>query len=352
MSSNVEAFITEREHIASVTPHSLSSEAISVSCMQAGRMLPLVIEPATSATDLIAWAEDNRSTIDASLLRYGGILFRGFNLCTPEQFESFITTVSGNLLDYSYRSTPRTLVSGKIYTSTEYPAQRSIPLHNENSYARDWPMKIFFFSLRCAETGGETPIADSRLVYQRIPARIRELFATKGVMYVRNYGSGMDLSWEEVFQTTSRLEVESYCHSSGIEFEWLTDDRLRTRQVCQAVAEHPQTGEMVWFNQAQLFHVSRLKPEVREAMLTIFAEDELPRNVYYGDGTGIDADDLDQICAAYDQETIAFPWHQGDVLMLDNMLAAHARNPFTGQRKVVVGMTQSYSERNPTTFGR
>lgn len=344
MSCTVEAVITVREQIASVTENLLSSEAINTSCMQAGRMLPLLIEPATSTTDLIAWAEDNRSALESLLLRHGGILFRGFNLSTPEEFEEFITTVSGNLLDYSYRSTPRTLVSGKIYTSTEYPAQRSIPLHNENSYARDWPMKILFFSLRCAETGGETPIADSRLVYQRIPARIRELFAEKGVMYVRNYGSGMDLSWEEVFQTTSRLEVESYCHSSGIEFEWLSDDRLRTRQVCQAVAQHPQTGEMVWFNQAQLFHVSRLSPEVREAMVTIFEEDELPRNVYYGDGARIDADDLDQVCAAYDHERVVFPWQQGDVLMLDNMLAAHARNPFTGARKVVVGMAQPYSE--------
>ena len=344
MSTIVEAFITESDRLESSAGPALSRHAVSLSHLQEGRMLPLVIEPATVGTDLIAWAKANLSQVQAWLSLHGGILFRGFNLSTTEEFEDLIVAVSGNLLDYSYRSTPRTRVSGKIYTSTEYPAQQSIPLHNENSYARDWPMKIWFFSLRCATTGGETPIADSRRVYQRIPPRIRELFAQKGVMYVRNYGSGLDLSWEEVFQTTSKSEVESYCQSFGLAFEWLSEDRLRTRQVCQAVARHPQTGEMVWFNQAQLFHISRLKPELREAMLTIFSEEDLPRNVFYGDGTQIDPDDLNQICAVYDQEEIAFPWHQGDVLMLDNMLAAHARKPFSGERKVVVGMAEPYTE--------
>ena len=344
MSTTVEAFISESDRQESSPQQALSREVVSVGYLQEGRMLPLLIEPMTSNTDLIGWARANLGKIKAWLKIHGGILFRGFNLSTTEDFESLIVAVSGNLLDYSYRSTPRTRVSGKIYTSTEYPAQQSIPLHNENSYARDWPMKIWFFSLRCATTGGETPIADSRRVYQRIPPRIRELFAQKGVMYVRNYGSGLDLSWEEVFQTTSKSEVESYCRSFGLDFEWLPEDGLRTRQVCQAVARHPHTREMVWFNQAQLFHISRLKPEIREAMLTIFKEEDLPRNILYGDGTQIDPDDLDQICAVYDQEEIAFPWHQGDVLMLDNMLAAHSRKPFSGERKVVVGMAEPYSE--------
>jgi alpha-ketoglutarate-dependent taurine dioxygenase len=343
MSSILEA-VTKESGVEKSARRGVAHETISVRCLQDDKALPLLIEPATSGSDLIAWAKANRSAIHAWLLRHGGILFRGFDLSTAEDFEKFITTVSGDLLDYSYRSTPRKLVSGKTYTSTEYPAKQSIPLHNENAYGRDWPMKIGFFSLRCAATGGETPIADSRLVYQRIPAEIRERFARKGVMYVRNYGSGLDLSWEEVFQTTSRSEVESYCHSSGMDFEWLEDDRLRTRQVCQAVAAHPHTGEMVWFNQAQLFHVSRLQPEIREALLSIFKEEDLPRNVYYGDGTPIDPDDLAQICAAYEHEKIVFPWHQDDVLLLDNMLAAHARNPFSGERKVVVGMAEPYSE--------
>jgi len=316
----------------------------TIHAMRSDSALPLLVEAISSATDLVEWATWHRQELNARLRESGGILFRGFHIDGPERLESLIKSFSGRLLDYSYRSTPRTVVSGKIYTSTEYPPHQTIPLHNENAYAHDWPMKIWFFSLQCASSGGETPIADSRRVYRRIPAKIRERFERLGVTYVRNYGSGFDLSWQEVFQTTSRIDVEGFCASTGIQLEWLPEDRLRTRQTCRAVASHPTTAEMVWFNQAHLFHISRLQPEVREAMLSIFSEEDLPRNVYYGDGSAIDPSDLDCICEAYEQEKIAFSWATGDVLLLDNMLAAHGRNPFTGSRKVVVGMAEPNSE--------
>ena len=320
------------------------TSAQSVTAELPDTSLPLLIEPDSSSKDLSAWLLANRDEVCAGLRTCGGILFREFSVESADGFQRVIETVSERLLDYSYRSTPRTAVSGKIYSSTEYPPHQTIPLHNENSYAHDWPMKIWFFSQQCAETGGETPIADSRRVYKNIPAPVREQFERKGVMYVRNYGSGFDLPWQEVFQTANKSDVESYCNANGIHFEWLPDEHLRTRQICPATARHPLTDEMVWFNQAHLFHVSRLPGEVRDAMLTIFAEEDLPRNVFFGDGSPIDSAHLDQICEAYEKEKVVFSWAQGDVLLLDNMLAAHGRNPFKGQRQVVVGMAEPHSE--------
>jgi alpha-ketoglutarate-dependent taurine dioxygenase len=202
-------------------------------------------------------------------------------------------------------------------------------------------MRLGFFCVTPPAEGGETPIADSRQVLNNIETAIRERFSREQVSYVRNYGEALDLPWQEVFQTNNREEVEQFCRQNGIDFEWRADDQLRTTQICQAVAFHPVTGAEVWFNQAHLFHVSSLHSEIRDSLIAASA-DEPPRNAYYGDGSVIADNDLDQIRAAYEDATVVFSWEKGDVLLVDNMLVAHGREPFRGERQIVVGMGQPF----------
>jgi alpha-ketoglutarate-dependent taurine dioxygenase len=82
-------------------------------------------------------------------------------------------------------------------------------------------------------------------------------------------------------------------------------------------------------------------------MLSLYREEELPRNVYFGDGSPIDVDDLDQIRAAYDALKFHFDWQKDDILLLDNMLYTHGRQPFAGERKILVGMAGSHSHPAP-----
>lgn len=303
---------------------------------------PVVVTPTVPGVALADWAGENRPWIEAALHRAGGILFRGFGMDDVDEFGRFMLEASGELLPYTFRSSPRTQVKGNVFTSTEYPAEQFIPFHTEMSYTSNWPMRIGFLSLIVAETQGETPIADSRGVYARIPAAIRDKFERLGVMYVRNYTPWMDLPWQNVFQTDDREQVNEFCRENGIQAEWVDEDHLRTRQVCQGVSVHPATGEKVWMNQAHLFNVLAQDPEVVE-MLMEDGEENLPRNTYFGDGSAITAEELQAIRDAYDAEALVFPWQAGDVLLLDNMLMAHARSPFTGARRVVVGMAQTHT---------
>ncbi|ESA33418.1 taurine catabolism dioxygenase [Leptolyngbya sp. Heron Island J] len=305
------------------------------------RRLPLVVQP-NASLNLAAWAETQTKWIEAKLHHHGGLLFRGFDREGTPELEQFLKALSGNLLDYAYRSTPRTQVSGKVYTSTEYPASQTIPLHNEMAYSRQWPLRIAFLCVQPAVLGGMTPIADSRQVYAALPSDLRSRWQQQQILYVRNYGGSLDLPWQTVFQTEDPAAVEAFCQANGMTWEWGHGDRLRTQQICQAVARHPHTGDWVWFNQAHLFHISNLDAAVREGLLADMAEADLPRNAYYGDGSALDQADLATIRAAYQAHTVMFPWQQGDVLLLDNMLAAHGRTPYSGPRKVLVGMAQPY----------
>jgi alpha-ketoglutarate-dependent taurine dioxygenase len=310
--------------------------------LEAGRLLPLVVQPAVNGVSLLSWAGNNRAFVEKNLLKHGGILFRNFTLKHPDEFEQFIAAVSDEVLEYRERSSPRLHVSGKIYTSTEYPADQSIFLHNENSYQATFPLKIFFRCVTPALEGGETPIADCRRIFQRIEPTVRERFTEKKWMYVRNFGHGFGLPWQTVFQTEDRSEVESYCRSKGIEVEWREGNCLRTRAVRPAVTIHPRTGEPVWFNHATFFHITTLDAPLRDALLAEFKPEDLPTNTFYGDGSPIEADVLEQLREIYRQETISFPWQQSDILMLDNLLSAHGRKPYVGPRKVLVGMAEPF----------
>ena len=289
--------------------------------------------------DILKLVENSREDINSQLLKHGGILLRDFDIRSVSQFNKLAHSFSPNLLDYINRSTPRTKLGGKVYTATEYPEDRWIPFHNENSYSLSWPQKILFFAVVVADEGGETAIADSRCVYNKIDKEIINKFNEKKILYVRNFHQGVDLSWQEVFQVDNREDVEKYCNENSIHYEWKNGNPdLTTKQVCQSILKHPITNEDIWFNQAHLFHISSINEDSRNELLKSMSNNNLPRNAYYGDGSEIEPSYLDIIRKAYEQERIEFLWKKGDVMILDNVLMAHSRNPFKGNRKVVVAM--------------
>jgi alpha-ketoglutarate-dependent taurine dioxygenase len=315
---------------------------------------PLLVEPNVGDLNLVSWADGHRDWIDHTLDRAGALLFRGFGIDSVSRFEALVAATSQGALPYVERSSPRTQVAGGIYTSTDHPPDQEIFLHNEQSYNLTFPRKIYFCCLTAAASGGATPIADVRRVHDRIAEPLRRRFLAQGYLYVRNFGGGLGLPWQAAFQTDDPRQAEDYCRRHAIDWEWREGGRLRTRQARPAIARHPRTGEPCWFNHATFFHVSTLPAALRQRLLAELDLAELPNHTFYGDGSEIEPEVMEQLRDAYRQETRAFAWQPGDVLVLDNMMVAHGREPFSGRRQVIVGMADpvSWDEARPAASER
>jgi len=333
---------TKFKQVARKTVSLPREDLIRVDDLPAGESIIPVIRPAGDAIDLADWAKDNRALIEPKLLQYGAVLFRGFQMNSPTAFEKFSLVVCPQLFRENSEHIPVS-ANGNVQTPVFYPSYRKLLWHNENTFNDSWPLRILFGCVLPAQEGGETPIVDSRKVFERIPVAIREQFRDKKIMYVRNYGEGLGLDWRTVFRTTNKADVEGLCRSTAVEFEWRDGDRLRTRQVRPALGKHPRTGEMVWFNQAQHWHVSCLDETTHASLVSIYPEEDLPRHCYYGDGSSIEEATMQEVCQIYQDLEVSFPWIEGDVVVLDNMLMAHGRNPFVGERKILVAMGEMIS---------
>ncbi|WP_181919648.1 TauD/TfdA family dioxygenase [Alkalilimnicola ehrlichii] len=318
--------------------------AVAQARSQAEKPFPFMVEAAgrESLTDYIASA---KPMIERLLVEHGAILFRGFAVSEATDFSAALAQLEPNILTYTERSSPRTAVAEKVYTSTDHPAHQKIAMHSEQSYTLNWPCLISFFCRKKAASGGNTPIADNRKILSALSEPLRSKFLEYGVMYRRVYTPGLGIDWRTAFQTEDKATVEAFCESRGISLTWEDDDRLRTTQLRSAFQKHPVTGELVWFNHALFFHVTSLEPGLAEALIDAVGLQNVPTNTCFGNGEAFSADDLALLRGAVDEATVEFDWQGGDILLLDNMLSQHGRDSFTGEREVLTLMAGPYADR-------
>lgn len=317
----------------------------------AERSLPILISPSDDIEGIssIEWARANAAQIKDVVSDAGVALIRGLEVGNPDIFRSVCKAIEPELRPYTGGDSPRNGLGDQVYTSTEYDASLELLLHNELSYAGWSPRLVFFGCMIPSSTGGETQIADGRAIYAQMPTKIRDQFEQKGIIYLQHLWDaegepGVGKSWQETFESSDRSTVERYLQESRMEWEW-TEFGLRTKTAKDAVLDHPKTGEKCWWNQANQWHrdIAGVKTSFGVTDESRFnpataGEETLGSHVVYGDGSEIMVDDLltvNQVCASVE---VAFPWQQGDIMIIDNILAQHGRKPFTGPRKIIVAM--------------
>ncbi len=295
-----------------------------------------VIEPVNNQLMLSNWISEHWHTIRNEISENGVFLFRGFDF-HEQELSRVLDECCEARIGYEYRSTPRVEAGSNIYTSTEYPADRHILQHNENSYTNKLPTFLWFHCVTMEFQGGETPLTDSQLVYEKLPNDLIERFRKKGLRYERHYNPFIDLPWQEVFNTDDKSVVERYCSENEIEYVW-QEGNLSTAQYGTAVSKDPASGNNIWFNQAHLFHPSSHGKNYLD-LLSSCGISKPPRNVLFADGSEISESDIMTINKVYSDNTVSFKWQKGDILLVNNNLVAHGRMPYEGERRVLVAMT-------------
>ncbi|WP_441245348.1 TauD/TfdA family dioxygenase [Kitasatospora sp. McL0602] len=273
------------------------------------------------------------------LTREKALVFRGFGV-TPGELDKVFDLLLPNRLAYVHGNSPRTKVGQNLYTSTEYPQEFTISMHNEMSYAHQWPARLAFYCEIAAETGGATPVVDGVRWLEALDPEVREAFSG-GVRYLQNLhdGYGFGKSWQQTFETESREEVEAFLSGTAATWEWKKDGGLRVAQLRPATTRHPVTGTEVWFNQADQWHPAGLGDETAATLASILPPEDLPQSVTLADGTPIPAEWVEQIRDRGLECAVNVDWRPGDVLLIDNVLVGHGRRPFTGSRRVLVAMS-------------
>lgn len=292
-----------------------------------------------AGADGLCQAVSDRAGIDAALIRDKALVFRDFGLL-PQDLDPVLDLLLPDRRAYVHGNSPRTKVGDNLYTSTEYPAELTISMHNELSYTEHWPARLVFFCQRAAITGGATPIVDGERWLAALDPSVSESFRA-GIRYTQNLhgGLGFGRSWQDTFETRDRQRVEEILDSGHCEWEWKADGGLRVSQVRPATIRHPVTGSEVWFNQADQWHVSALDPDTAAALLQVLPPEDMPQSVTYVDGSPIPDEHITNIRDRGLAEAIDIGWRAGDLMIIDNVLVGHGRRPYTGPRRVLVAMS-------------
>ncbi|HEX4489488.1 MAG TPA: TauD/TfdA family dioxygenase [Terriglobales bacterium] len=343
------------------------SAKITVTHPTLGR-LPFVIQASPESAnvpldELLDWMTDTSVWREEQLHRAGAVLFRGFEaIRTAEDFAAVAQRMAPEILDYAGGTTPRSAVTGKIVTSTDAPRHAVIGLHQEMSYLAPskafpdpTPDKVMFFCETAPGGGGQTPIADMREVYKKLPRELVERFESKGGLVLHRKlptekQHGFEVTWNTAFGTTDRAEMEKIAKKNGWTMKWAGDGGLEvTHPPSPVVKNHRVTGEKIWFNQAHLLHMSVApwtapwlgpdEEQVKEAKrLEPLIRDRFYYHSTFADGTEISEQDIATIKQVIAKETVMFDWQRGDVLLVDNKLTSHGRQPYDPPRTIFAAL--------------
>ncbi len=290
-----------------------------------------------------AWFAEHRREIREALDRFAVVFFRGF-LEDSHRFEAAVDALAEEPMSYIGGVTPRSSVHGSVYTATDAPPDLRIVQHHELSYNPHTPRYVCFYCDIAPAEGGATPVSDGRRFGRSMEAvapRVMDELEQKGTLFVRNYNEANFKGWRDAWSTSDRSEVETMLRDAGAEWEWITDEWLRTRQRLPAIVRDPVSGARVLFSCLHLWHRSYVT-SMNASTGVPLPEDpaKQPYATFFGDGTPIPAEFISLMHRTYEEQAVPIPYEKGDFMIVQNLLASHGREAYASPRRVYVTMRE------------
>ena len=280
--------------------------------------------------------------IDTGLLKKkvdeaGAVLLRGLSIDTIEKFSSISNSLGSNDVNMSCSAGPRIDMGHNIFTSNEAPSNESIPVHHEMAQCKDYPSYVLFYCVTPAEEGGCTPIIKSSKVCKEFKKKFPEIakrIEKEGVRYLREFPNVTDnksplgKSWKDTFHVETKTELEKVLNGKNIKWKWLDNETIQT-------ISEPINIFKIYNNEETIFMAAETsllniqtgpKKKLIHGNLDYFDKETENAFIYIGK-------------YAYN-ESIRVPWQKYDVLILNNNLMMHSRDPFTGRRKILVSLVK------------
>ena len=289
-----------------------------------------------TSIDVRQWAVDHRDSLREAVARHGAVLVRGLEPATTAHLGEAAKRLPRQTMAEVEAFAPRDRHDVHVYSSSKWPPNQAMCMHHEMSYALTFPTLLVFACTTTPDAGGATGLAEAANVLDALPTEVVGQFERHGWLLTRSFNDLVGTPWRDAFGTDDRSAVEQYCTANDIEFDWLPDNGLRTRQHRPAVLRHPRTGRRCWFNQIAFLNEHTMEPAVRDYLVAEFGPAGLPFNTFRGDGAPVDPEVVQLINDCYERHTVREPWQAGDLLVVDNVRMAHSREPYEGDRNVIV----------------
>ncbi|KAF8886271.1 hypothetical protein CPB85DRAFT_1566841 [Mucidula mucida] len=238
------------------------------------------------------------SEFKALLKAHGGaVIFRGFGVETAEAFSRFgFATKVGPPHDEVGRPPVRTIYAENVVTANEGPPTAPIWHHNEYGWSTVHPAYLSFFCLVTPTSGGETPLNSGVELLHRLSEEVPEFVAElkkRGVLYAYRY----------------------------------TKDTVKTSNSGASVIA--AYGKFVVPDDSP--EVMRQKVEEQETMV-------VPSTTSLRRRRRIPVEWMEIADRIVHETRALVKWEKGDVVFFDNHAVQHAREPWTGERKVLASL--------------